>query len=103
MNFAQGDIIGHLGSDDYYNAATFRKISDFLDKHKDFSWIYGNAYNVYPTKNLKILVKPGYFSYNALFLGCFIGQQTTFIKKEVMMLYKLDEDNKYSMDYDTYG
>jgi glycosyltransferase involved in cell wall biosynthesis len=100
LDFAQGDIIGYLGSDDYYNTGIFKKIANFLNKYKDFFWVYGNSYNVYLSKKFELLIEPGYFSYNALFLGNFVGLQNVFFNKDILMLYKFDENNIYSMDYE---
>lgn len=100
LDFVQGDVIGYLGFDDYYQGGIFKKIVNFLEGHKDFSLVYGNSYSIYPDKGLRILIKPGRFSYNALFLGNFVGLQNVFLNKEILMSYKFDENNKYSMDYE---
>ncbi len=100
LDFAKGDVIGYLGFDDYYQMGIFKKIINFLEKHQNFSWVYGNSYSIYPDNGFRVLIKPGRFSYNALFLGNFVGLQNVFLNKEILMLYKFDENNKYSMDYE---
>lgn len=100
LDFARGDITGYLGFDDYYQEGIFKKIIDFLEGYKNFSWVYGNSYNIYPEKGTKVAVKPGRFSHNSLFLGDSVGLQNVFINKEILKLYKFDENNKYSMDYE---
>jgi len=100
LDHVGGDIIGYLGFDDYYQKGIFKKINDFLKRRKDFSWVYGNSYNIYPKDGSRIFVKPGLFSYNALFLGGAVGLQNVFFDKEILKLYKFDENNKYSMDFE---
>jgi glycosyltransferase involved in cell wall biosynthesis len=102
LDYAEGDIVGYLGFDDYYSKGIFTKINNFLEKHKDFSWIYGNSFNVYPEDGSSIFVKPGRFSYNTLFLGDSVGLQNVFFDKEILKFYKFDENNKYSMDFELY-
>lgn len=100
LNFVQGDIVGFLASDDYYAKGIFVKIINFLNYQKNFSWVYGNSYNVYLDNRPKLLIRPGQFSYNALFLGNFVGLENVFFDKDILMSYKFDNNNKYSPDYE---
>src|SRR3989344_3618644 len=102
LMFAQGEIIGYIGFDDYYRQGIFKEVAHFLESHQDCLWLYGNSYNVYPYAKSKLLFikPPKKYSYHALFLSNFVGLQNCFFDKNVLVAAKFSEENKYSQDYE---
>lgn len=43
MRIANGDIIGYINSDDYYEAGTFAAVAAYFQKHPDVMWVTGDC------------------------------------------------------------
>ncbi|MEP6803989.1 MAG: glycosyltransferase [Flavobacterium sp.] len=99
-----GDIIGFLASDDLLFKGIFNEIV-YNSNWCDFDGIYFDSYLYYKKTNKCILREvPSYeiSKLNLLKFGTTVGFESMYFKKHIYDKYKLDEKNKYSMDYELY-
>lgn len=101
---ASGDIIGYLGSDDLLSLDILELINKYANG-VEFDAIYFDSYTYYIKGNKKILrrcPKVKFNRKNLLRYGTLVGWQNIFFKKEIYVKHRIDEDNKFSMDYEFY-
>ncbi|MCF2626454.1 glycosyltransferase [Fusobacterium mortiferum] len=92
IKIATGDIIGIIGSDDWYEANTLELVNKEFEKDKELKMVYGVLRTVKNNKFKKVM--GDYESYG-------IGQHpTVFLKKELYDLYIYDESYKIAADTD---
>lgn len=108
FNFAlekvSGEIIGYSGSDDLLSPDILTTINNYANKI-DFDVIYFDSYTYLVDENKKILRKCPSIKFNKknlLRYGTIVGLQDIFFKKYIYDKHKLDEKNKFSMDYEFY-
>lgn len=101
FKMTRGEIIGWLNSDDvYFNKHVIRDVVSFFNCKPNADVVYGDLALI--DRNgliLKIDVAPS-FTRSRLERGLFIPQPASFIKKNVLTEYLLDENLKFFMDYD---
>lgn len=101
---ASGDIIGYSGSDDLLEPGILTTINDCARKI-DFDAIYFDSYTYFVHENKKVLRKcpdKVFSRRNLLRYGTLVGLQDIFFKRAVYLKHKLDEENRYSSDYELY-
>lgn len=104
LEYVSGDIIGFLASDDILYKGIFSEII-YNSSWCDFDGIYFDSYLYYKKTNRCILREvPSYeiSTLNLLKFGTTVGFESIYFKKHIYDKYKLDEKNKYSMDYELY-
>ena len=119
FNYTKGDIIGYLGSDDLLYKDIFDEIA-YANSWCNFDAIYFDSYVYYVNKekcflrkcadiinnnNKSLFRKHSHVKFNKknlLRCGPIVGWQNIFFKKHVYKKYKIDEKNKYCMDYEFY-
>jgi glycosyltransferase involved in cell wall biosynthesis len=104
LNYATGNIIGYLGSDDILCKNIFAEI-DTINSWSNFDAVYFNSYTFYP-KNKKCDLRkcPDLVLNidNLLSYGTIVGWQNIYFKKLIYDKYKVNENNKTCMDYEFY-
>lgn len=99
-----GDIIGYSGSDDIWEPGILSTINDYANKI-NFDAIYFDSYTFHVNEGKKILRRCPEREFNRrnlLRYGTPVGLQDIFFKKAVFLKHTLDEENKYSSDYEFY-
>lgn len=104
FRLSTGEIIAWLNSDDMYCPGTIKKVVEFFQDNPDISIVYGDFLNLYeqdPAQNH--IVHSGEFSFKKLITRDFIGQPTTFFRREALFdVGLLDETLQNSLDYDLF-
>lgn len=104
FKLSSGEIIAWLNSDDMYCPGTIEKVVEFFQDNPDISIVYGDFLNLYeqdPSQNH--IVHSGEFSFKKLITRDFIGQPTTFFRREALFnVGLLDETLQNSLDYDLF-
>ncbi len=104
ISYADGDIIGYMGSDDILYKNIFNEIS-YHSNIINYDAIYFNSYTYEPKRNKCQLRKCPYIEFNKTNLlkkGTLVGLQNIFFTKKIFDKYKYNINNKYSMDYELY-
>lgn len=98
---AQGDILVHLHSDDYFlHPRVLERVAQHFSRHNNY-WLFGRIVSdvdggLFP----EAFVVPEY-SYSNLLHRNFIPHPATFIRREVFAEFGgFDENIRYAMDYD---
>lgn len=101
LTAAKGNIIGWLNSDDIYYPGALEAVTKAFAENPDVDIIYGHANHIdsedvvlekYPTEN---------WNFENLLDRCFICQPATFFRRSLIdRIGPLDQDLKYSMDYE---
>ena len=101
FRMAKGDIIGWLNSDDtYLSIHTISDVVKYFKKHNKAKIIYGDMINI-DHKNTVIRVRSlPIFSYSILKKRNFIPQPSTFLTRDIIDNYHLDNHLHYVMDLD---
>ncbi|MGV8130099.1 MAG: glycosyltransferase family 2 protein [Methanolinea sp.] len=104
FRISTGEIVAWLNSDDIYCPGTIEKVVEFFQDNPDISIVYGDFLNLYeqdPSQNH--IVHSGEFSLKKLIARDFIGQPTTFFRREALFdVGLLDETLQNSLDYDLF-
>ncbi|XOB40748.1 MAG: glycosyltransferase [Candidatus Nealsonbacteria bacterium] len=102
IKVSQGEIIGYLASDDWYEKNILSAVIRFFKNNPQVLWIYGDSYNVYEKEDkIDKLNAPNEFNYQLLLKRCYIGLENTFIKKELFGKVGLFNPKiLYSPDYE---
>jgi glycosyltransferase involved in cell wall biosynthesis len=101
---AEGDIIAHLHSDDYYLQGALGSVVQLFEKGPQTSWVTGKARFVNHSDETiyETSLKESY-SFNSLYKKNIICHPSTFIRREIFNDIGLFDINiKYAMDYDIY-
>jgi glycosyltransferase involved in cell wall biosynthesis len=94
INLANGDIIGILNSDDWWNADVAEVVMKSVGSKYDF---YCGDINLYDSN---ILVKRRHSRLKLLWLGMYIMHPAVFVKPKVYESLLFTNDYKVAMDYD---
>lgn len=104
LQYTSGDIIGFFASDDILIKGILSEIA-YMNSWCEFDAIYFDSYLYYKKLNKCILREvPSYeiTKLNLLKYGTTVGFESIYFKKHIYEKYRLDENNKYSMDYELY-
>lgn len=100
--FAQGDFLLHLHSDDLLaHSKTLSLFDKYLELHPHLKWIYGRAHIIDEMGNLKKTTPYEPFSHKRLLRYNFITHPATLISQELFKsVGGFKKELRYCMDYD---
>lgn len=104
LNYAKGDVVGYLGSDDIIYKNLFSELN-YINSWSTFDAVYFNSYTFYINEKKCLLRKCPEIQFNLnnlLSYGTIVGWQNIYFKKEIYDKYVIDESNKTCMDYEFY-
>jgi len=104
----KGDIIGIINSDDTYEKGALVSVGDYFANYQEALWVTGKCRTINDRdveirkavtlyKNIMLRLK----SHNVLLVLNYISQPATFLRRNVIdLIGLLDENINYTMDYD---
>lgn len=100
LQFATGDVISWLSSDDYYEQEAFARVEEFFKTHPDIDVVYGSVREVNEWGEVFKLVKAPHWSPPRLMHRCLITIPGCFYRRSVWEQYGVPDTNlKYWFDY----
>ena len=109
---ATWDFVLLLWSDDYLYEEIFQKLVDYLNKVDDFGYIdikkcnvFCDSINYWSSRNEFVKRTPQTTAFtkdNLIAYGNICGFQNMYINRAWFTTYTINEQNKYSMDYECY-
>ncbi len=87
IKMSNGEWIGIINSDDWYELDAIKNIVLKINKHSKVELIHGNM-NVYRNKDIVFISKPD-VHFNKIKKGMYINHPTVFVKKDVYNKYGL--------------
>ena len=102
INYATGEIIAYLNSDDLYLPESLKTAALYLTSHPDVTMVYGNILHIDKSGDIIERVENEEFDYDQLLSWIlYIPQPATFIRGRVVKEIGLfDENLNLAMDHD---
>ena len=101
IDHANGDVVAHLHSDDFYNEKdVLRTVAGYFEKNTKCKWLY-SSFRLVDENNCVIRDIRRSFKYGTLKKWCIVPHPTTFIRKELFQEFGMyNSAYKLAMDYD---
>jgi len=100
---ATGDLVGWQNSDDIYLPGAFEKVIEVFKNKPNYDVYFGNVYLIDECDSIIRDLRFIKFSpFSLIYEGTVLANQSTFFSKKIIKSYKLDENFKFTMDYEFY-
>jgi glycosyltransferase involved in cell wall biosynthesis len=98
-----GELVGWQNSDDIYLPGAFEKVIEVFKNKPDYDVYFGNIYFIDEHDSIIRDLRFVKFSpFSLICEGTVLANQSTFFSKKIIKSYKLNEDFKFTMDYEYY-
>jgi len=98
---ATGELVGWQNSDDIYLPGAFKKVIEVFKNKSYYNVYYGNIYFIDENERIIRDLRLVKFSpFSLIYEGTIVVNQASFFSKNIVKSYKLNEDFKFTMDYE---
>jgi len=100
---ATGELVGWQNSDDIYLPGAFKKVIEVFKNKPDYDVYFGNVYFIDEFDCIIRDLRFVKFSpFSLIYEGTVLANQASFYLKNIIKSFKLNENLKFTMDYEFY-
>jgi len=100
---ANGELVGWQNSDDLYLPGAFKKVIEVFKNKPDYDVYFGNVYFIDEFDCIIRDLRFVKFSpFSLIYEGTVLANQASFYLKNIIKSFKLNENLKFTMDYEFY-